>query len=96
MGCFNSTVIAASADKVFETLNNFHDLSWSKNVITKLDVIGDKNGHEIGAKRVLNDAFHETLQSVDLVNRSFTYSIFTEKTTFCCWNICNIYFFVFE
>jgi len=75
MGCFNSAVIAASADKVFETLKNFHDLSWSKNVITKLDVIGDKNGHEIGAKRVLNDAFHETLQSVDLENKSFTYSI---------------------
>lgn len=75
MGCFNSTVIAAPAVKVFETLINFHDLSWSKNVITKLDVIGDKKGHEIGAKRVLNDAFHETLQSVDVDNRSFTYSI---------------------
>ncbi len=75
MGCFNSTVIIATADKVFATINNFHDLSWSKNVITKLDVIGEKSGNEIGAKRVLNDAFHETLLSVDVDNRRFTYSI---------------------
>lgn len=75
MGCFNSTVVTAPADKVFETLNNFHDLSWSKNVITKLDVIGDKHGQEVGAKRILNDAFHETLQSINKDNKSFTYSI---------------------
>lgn len=75
MGCFNSTVITAPADKVFEALNNFHDLSWCKNVVTQLDIIGDKQGREIGAKRVLNDAFHETLQSLDLENKSFTYSI---------------------
>ena len=75
MGCYNSAVIGAPAEEVFETLSKFHDLSWSKNVITKLDVIGDKQSHEVGAKRVLNDAFHETLQSVDNENKSFTYSI---------------------
>lgn len=75
MGCYNSAVIDAPVDKVFDTLNNFHDLSWSKNVITKVDVIGEKGAHEIGAKRVLNDAFHETLLSVNSKNKSFTYSI---------------------
>jgi len=75
MGCYNSIVINASADIVFNTLNNFHDLSWSKNVVTKVDVIGDRSGNEIGAKRILNDAFHETLQSIDLENKKFSYSI---------------------
>lgn len=75
MGCYNSAIINTSSDKVFETIKNFHDLSWSKNVITKLDVIGDKSGHEIGAQRVLNDAFHETLLSVDNDEKKFTYSI---------------------
>ncbi|OUR94618.1 hypothetical protein A9Q87_03000 [Flavobacteriales bacterium 34_180_T64] len=75
MGCFNSVVINASADKVFNTLNNFHDLTWSKNVITKVEVIGDKSAREIVAKRILNDAFHETLVSVGVNNRQFTYSI---------------------
>lgn len=75
MGCYNSIVINSNAEVVFNTISNFHDLSWSKNVITKLDVIGDKKGNEIGAKRILNDAFHETLQSVDNDNKKFTYSI---------------------
>ena len=75
MGCYNSIVINANADQVFNTIKDFHDLSWSKNVITKLDVIGDKKGNETGARRVLNDAFHETLQTVDVKNRNFTYSI---------------------
>ncbi|NND51789.1 MAG: SRPBCC family protein [Flavobacteriaceae bacterium] len=75
MGCYNSIVINAPADKVFDTLKNFHDVSWSKNVVTKVDPIGEKAGHEIGAKRVLNDAFHETLLTVDKAKRNFSYSI---------------------
>lgn len=75
MGCFNSIVISAPTGKVWNTLKKFHDLSWSKNVITKLEIIGDKKDTEIGAQRVLNDAFHETLQSVDNEAMTFTYSI---------------------
>ena len=75
MGCYNSVVIDAPADKVWEVLKNFHDLSWSKNVVTKVDIIGDKTANEIGAKRILNDAFHETLRSLDNSKRKFTYSI---------------------
>lgn len=75
MGCYNSIVINSDADMVWGVLKNFHDLSWSKNVITKVEVIGSKSSSEIGAKRVLNEAFHETLLTVDNVGRKFTYSI---------------------
>ncbi|MDT8414049.1 MAG: SRPBCC family protein [Flavobacteriaceae bacterium] len=75
MGCYNSTVINVPAEKVWAVLKNFHDLSWSKNVVQKVEAIGDRQGHEIGAKRVLNDAFHETLLSIDASNMTFTYSI---------------------
>jgi hypothetical protein len=75
MGCFNSIVIDAPADKVWDVLKKFHDLSWSKNVVSKVDVVGDKSSNEIGAKRILNDAFHETLLSVDEGAKRFTYSI---------------------
>jgi len=75
MGCYNSTVIHAPADKVWAILKNFHDLSWSKNVVSKVDIIGDKKGTEVGAKRILNDAFHETLLSLNDANMTFTYSI---------------------
>ena len=75
MGCYNSIVINSNADKVWDVLKNFHDLSWSKNVITKVEVVGNITSNKIGSKRILNDAFHETLQSVDNAGRKFTYSI---------------------
>ncbi len=75
MGCYNSAVINAPSSKVFNLLKDFHDLSWSKNVVSKVDKIGDKRHYEIGAKRILNDAFHETLRSIDNDNMKFTYSI---------------------
>lgn len=75
MGCYNSIVINAPSNEVWAVLKNFHDLSWSKNVVSKVDIIGDKSAGEIGAKRVLNDAFHETLVSLDNIAKNFTYSI---------------------
>jgi len=75
MGCYNSIVVNSDADKVWSVIKKFHDLSWSKNVITKVEVVGDVSSNEVGAKRILNDAFHETLQTMDNVGRKFTYSI---------------------
>ena len=75
MGCYNSIVIDATPDKVWSVLKDFHELSWSKNVVSKVEIIGDKSSKEIGAKRILNDAFHETLLSLDNEARKFTYSI---------------------
>ena len=75
MGCYNSIVIDTPADEVWNVLKSFHDLSWSKNVVSNVEVIGDKGANEVGAKRILNEAFHETLRSVDDSTRKFTYSI---------------------
>lgn len=75
MGCYNSAVIKASSDEVFDTLKNFHDMSWSKNVVNQLDTVGELKSDEVGTKRVLNGAISETLKSMDLKNKSFTYSI---------------------
>ncbi len=75
MGCYNSIVINAPASDVWQILKNFHDLSWSKNVVSKVEIVGDKKSSEIGAKRILNEAFHETLVSCDEDAMQFTYSI---------------------
>ena len=75
MGCYNSIVIDATPDKVWSVLKDFHELSWSKNVVSKVEIVGDKSSKKIGAKRILNDAFHETLLSLDNEARKFTYSI---------------------
>ncbi|NQT92001.1 MAG: SRPBCC family protein [Lentisphaerae bacterium] len=73
--CYNTAVINAPVDTVWERIGNFHDLGWAPDVITKLDAVGDADGSTPGAKRVLNDAFHETLLSVDGELKTFTYSI---------------------
>jgi len=75
MGCYNSTVINATANEVWEKLNDFYDLSWSENVVEDVKIASDKSGKEPGAKRILNGAFHETLRSIDQEARVFTYSI---------------------
>ena len=75
MGCYNSIVINKPADEVWKAFKDFHNLSWAKNVITKVEKIGDKSLNEIGAKRILNDAFHETLLSYDDDGKNLTYSI---------------------
>lgn len=75
MGCYNSILINKPADEVWKAFKDFHDLSWANNVITKVEKVGDKSSTEVGAKRILNDAFHETLLSIDNAARNLTYSI---------------------
>ena len=73
--CYNSTVVNVPREKVWDSIKDFHNLSWAEPVITKLEIIGEKTGREIGAARLLNDAFLETLVSVNEDEYTFTYSI---------------------
>jgi len=75
MGCYNSTVVKAPIGKVWPVLSNFHDLSWATGVISSTKAVGKAAPNQIGAKRVLNDAFHETLLAIDEADHSFRYSI---------------------
>lgn len=76
MGNTHQTIeIEASPDKVWETIRDFHDLSWAPNVITSVDSVGEKSGDEVGASRVLNGVFQETLLTLEEETRTFTYSI---------------------
>ncbi len=72
---FQDIEINAPADKVWQTIRNFHELGWAPNVITGVDKVGDKPGDEPGAGRVLNGAFHETLLTLDDEAMNFSYSI---------------------
>ncbi len=73
--CYNSVVVDAPCDAVWHTLRNFHDLSWATGVITRVDIVGDLKSDQVGAKRILNGLFHETLLSLNDQDRSFTYRI---------------------
>ena len=68
-----STVIASPADKVWHAIRNFHDMSWAPNVITKCAPVGDVKGDQIGAKRILNDAFHENGMVLDILSPDTTH-----------------------
>jgi len=72
---YQSTVVTASLEDVWDRVSDFHDLSWASVVITKCEKIGDIDGREVGAKRVLNDAFHETVTRVIPGEHIIEYSI---------------------
>ncbi len=67
--------IDAPISEVWAKINNFHDLSWAPNVITKVEKVGGRDGGEVGAKRILNNAFHETLVEIDHDKHMLKYSI---------------------
>ncbi len=73
--CYNSVAVDAPCEKVWETISNFHDLGWAGGVITGVEAKGDLKGNEIGAKRIVNNAFHETLLTLDESEHTFSYSI---------------------
>ena len=76
MGSTHQTIeIGAPEDQVWKTVRDFHDLSWAPNVITNLEAVGEKLGDEVGAIRILNGVFRETLLTLDDEDRTFTYSI---------------------
>ena len=72
---YQTAIINAPADKVWKKIRGFHDLSWAPNVVTSCEQAGEKQGDQIGAKRILNGLFHETLVAFSELERSFTYSI---------------------
>ena len=72
---YQSTVIDAPADEVWRAIRDFHDMSWAPNVIQSLEKVGDVPGDKIGAVRILNGAFVETLKALDNEGRIFSYSI---------------------
>ena len=76
MGDLSNTIdIKAPVSKVWETIRDFHDMSWAPGVITDVKKVGNKIGSEIGAQRILNDAFHETLIKLDSDGHTFSYTI---------------------
>jgi len=67
--------INAPVNIVWRAIRDFHDMGWAPNVVTHVEKVGDKVGTEIGAVRILNGAFHETLQTLDDNAMTFTYTI---------------------
>ncbi|WP_305907901.1 SRPBCC family protein [Methylomarinum sp. Ch1-1] len=73
--CYQSIVVEAPIEQVWDTLKDFHDMSWADNVIQSCVAVGVSGGTEVGAKRVLNDVFHETLLECNNDDYRIRYSI---------------------
>jgi len=73
--CYQKIEIEAPINQVWDTISDFHDLSWAPNVVASVTKVGVRDGNEIGAGRILNDVFHETLTVLDPRNYTFSYSI---------------------
>ena len=75
MGCYHSCVVQGPVDKVWSALRNFHDMSWAPGVVETIEPVGAATAAQIGARRLLNGVFHETLQALNDVDRELKYSI---------------------
>ena len=69
---YNSTVVDAPIEKVWATVRNFYDLAWTQMNLT-VKAVNDLKPDQIGASRIINDVFHETLTDLNDFERSFAY-----------------------
>lgn len=74
MGCFNSVVVDAPVNRVWGALRNFHDMSWAADEV-ECEPTGAYAGNQIGAKRIINGTFYETLIGLDDQARVMRYRI---------------------
>jgi hypothetical protein len=72
--CHHSAVINAPVAEVWAILRDFHDLSWTS-AIESLEPVGDARSDQVGAKRLLNGAIHETLRALNDLEHTFQYQI---------------------
>ena len=73
--CYNSTVVNAPIEKVWEAVRNFHDLSWAKGLDLQIKATNDLKADQIGATRAINDTFFETLIALNDREHTFSYTI---------------------
>ena len=70
-----SIEILVPAEVVWNRIRNFYDMSWAPNVIQNVKPIGESDGRQVGAQRLLNDQFSETLLEFNEYERIMRYSI---------------------
>lgn len=68
-------IIDAPVNEVWDKFTDFHDFSFAPKVISDVEKVGDIDGYDIGAKRILNHAFYETLIESDSNKHILRYSI---------------------
>ncbi len=73
--CYASIVVNAPTERVWKLIRDFHRMTWAQGVIETLDAVGPLKGDQVGAQRILNGLFHETLLGLSDVDMTIQYSI---------------------
>ncbi len=72
---YNSIVVEAPIETVWRRIADFHDFSWASSVITTCEKIGEKSGTAVGAQRLLNGQFLDTLIAYSEIENRIMYAI---------------------
>ena len=51
---YQTTVVNAPVSEVWNTLRNFHDMSWATGFLTQCEAVGGKSTDQTGPQRGLN------------------------------------------
>ena len=72
---YQSVVIDAPVEKVWERIRDFHDFSWAPTVVESCVAEGEGAGTAVGSRRRINDVFVDTMITHSDVERRYQYRI---------------------
>ena len=72
---YNSIIVPAPIERVWSRIRDFHDFSWAPSVITSCKKVGEGDGYSVGARRLLNNAFLDTLIAYSAIEKWMMYSM---------------------
>ena len=72
---YNSIIVGAPIEQVWSRIRDFHDFTWAPTLIASCEKVGDGNGCSVGARRLLNGIFLDTLIAYSAIDRRMMYSL---------------------
>ncbi|KIO48408.1 SRPBCC family protein [Nitrosospira sp. NpAV] len=72
---YNSIIVSAPIDRVWSRVCDFHDFSWAPSVIISCEKVGKGDGYTVGARRLLNGLFLDTLIAYSAIEKRMMYSM---------------------
>lgn len=72
---YNSIIVPAPLEQVWSRIRNFHDFSWAPSLIISCEKVGEGDGYTVGARRLLNGEFLDTLVAYSEIDRRIMYSL---------------------
>jgi hypothetical protein len=72
---YNSVIVPAPIEEVWSRIRDFHDFSWAPSLVTSCEKVGEGDGFTVGARRLLNGIFLDTLIAYSEIDRRMMYSL---------------------